>query len=75
MNSVRFVFSRRNTPPPISLKNVIRPMILSFSQNYTMNSVRFVFLQNLQDLVGFSLDDLYVIIQDFLGDHNITMSL
>ena len=40
-----------------------------------MNSVRFVFLQNLQDLVGFSLDDLYVIIQDFLGDHNITMSL
>ena len=44
MNSVRFVFSRRNTPH-ISLKNIIPPMIWSFSWNYTMNSVRFVFPQ------------------------------
>ena len=40
-------------PPPISLKKVTTPMILSFSQNYAINSVRFAFFLNFQDLVNF----------------------
>ena len=35
------VFSKEHLPP-ISLTPVIRPMIWSFSQNHTMNSVRFL---------------------------------
>ena len=63
------------TNPPRSLKIFILPIICSFSQNHAMNSVRFAFFLNFQDLINFQSRWPYVIIRDFFGNHNITMSL
>ena len=68
------IFSKKYPPSYFFEKCHTAHDLKLFSKLYYEFSAVCVFAKSSR-LVGFSLDDLYVIIQDFLGDHNITMSL